>query len=161
MEIHQIFKHGFNISSKLYHITLYISVLKTFTKVCFVILLYIFVMKNIIQIGCSAEVICHDDVIKWKHFPRYWPFVRGIHRSPMNSAHKGQWRGALVFSLICAWINGWVNNSEAGDLRRHSAQYDGTVMYYDTINLQWARTLGSILSRPLTDCIRRKVGCYG
>ena len=32
----------------------------------------------------------HDDVIKWKHFPRYWPFVRGIHRSPVNSAHKGQ-----------------------------------------------------------------------
>ena len=39
----------------------------------------------------------HDDVIKWKHFPRYWPFVRGIHRSPVNSPHKGQWRGALVF----------------------------------------------------------------
>ena len=30
----------------------------------------------------------HDDVIKWKHFPRYWPFVRGIHRSPVNSPHK-------------------------------------------------------------------------
>ena len=44
----------------------------------------------------------HDDVIKWKHFPRYWPCVRGIHRSPVNSPHKGQWRGALVFSLICA-----------------------------------------------------------
>ena len=44
----------------------------------------------------------HDDVIKWKHFPRYWPFVRGIHRSPVNSPHKGQWRGDLVFSLICA-----------------------------------------------------------
>ena len=58
----------------------------------------------------------HDDVIKWKHFPRYWP-VRGIHRSPVNSPHKGQWRGALMFSLICAWINGWVNNREAGDLR--------------------------------------------
>ena len=43
----------------------------------------------------------HDDVIKWKHFPRYWPFVRGIHRSPVNSPHKGQWRGALMFSLIC------------------------------------------------------------
>ena len=43
----------------------------------------------------------HDDVIKWKHFPRYWPFVRGIHRSPGNSPHKGQWRGALMFSLIC------------------------------------------------------------
>ena len=57
----------------------------------------------------------HDDVIKWKHFPRYWPFVRGIHRSPVNSPHKGQWRGALMFSLICARINGWVNNGEAGE----------------------------------------------
>ena len=43
---------------------------------------------------------CHDDVIKWKHFLRYWPFVRGIHRSPVNSPHKGQWRGALMFPLI-------------------------------------------------------------
>ena len=65
--------------------------------------------------------IFHDDVIKWKHFPRYWPFVRGIHRPLVNSPHKGQWRGALMFSLICAWINGWVNNREAGDLRRHRA----------------------------------------
>ena len=63
----------------------------------------------------------HDDVIKWKHFPRHWPFVRGIHRSPMNSPHKGQWRGALMFCLICAWINSWVNNCEAGDLRRYLA----------------------------------------
>ena len=54
--------------------------------------------------------LSHDDVIKWKHFPRYWPLVRGIHRSPVNSPHKGQWRGALIFSLICVWINGWVNN---------------------------------------------------
>ena len=61
----------------------------------------------------------HDDVIKWKHFPRYWPFVRGIHRSPVNSLHKGQRRGALMFSLICVWINGWENNHEAGDLRRY------------------------------------------
>ena len=42
----------------------------------------------------------HDGVIKWKHFSRYWPFVRGIHRSPVNSLHKGQWRGALM--PICA-----------------------------------------------------------
>ena len=66
----------------------------------------------------------HDDVIKWKHFPRNWPFVRGIHRSPVNSPHKGQWRGALVFCLICVWINDWVNNREAGDLRRYRAHYD-------------------------------------
>ena len=70
----------------------------------------------------------HDDVIKWKHLPRYWPFVRGIHRFPVNSPHKGQWRGALMFSLICVWINGWVNNREAGDFRRYRANYDVTVM---------------------------------
>ena len=70
----------------------------------------------------------HDDVIKWKHFPRYWPFVRGIHRSPVNSPHRGEWRGASMLSLICSWINGWVNNREAGDLRRHRAHYDVIVM---------------------------------
>ena len=52
-----------------------------------------------------------------------------IHRSPVISPHKGQWCGALMFSLICAWINGWVKSSEAGDLRRHGAHYDVTVMY--------------------------------
>ena len=71
----------------------------------------------------------HDDVIKWKYFPRYWPFVRGIHRSPVNSLHKGQRRGALVFTLIYAWINGWVNNREAGDWRRYRANHDVIVIY--------------------------------
>ena len=70
----------------------------------------------------------HDDVIKWKHFSRYWPFVRGIRWSPVNSPRKGQWRGAMMFSLICAWANGWVNNRGAGDLRRHRIRYDVTVM---------------------------------
>ena len=51
--------------------------------------------------------VFHDDVIIWKHFPRYW---RGIHRSPVNSPHEGQLRGALMLTLICARINGWVNN---------------------------------------------------
>ena len=69
-----------------------------------------------------------DDVIKCKHFPRYWPFVRGIHRLPVNSPHKGQWRGALMLFLICAWIYGWVNNRETGDLIRHRAHYDVIVM---------------------------------
>ena len=71
----------------------------------------------------------HDDVIKWKNFPRNWLFVWGIHRSPVNSPHKGQWRGALMFSLICIWISGWVNNREAGDLRRCRGHYDVNVMF--------------------------------
>ena len=70
----------------------------------------------------------HDDVIKWKHFPRYWTFVRGIHRGPVNSPHKGQWRGAMMYSLICVWISGWVNNREAGDLRHYRAHYDVSIM---------------------------------
>ena len=75
-----------------------------------------------------ANCMLHDDVIKWKHFPRYWPFVRGIHRSSVNSSHKSQWRGALMFTLICAWINHWVNSGEAGDLRRYRAHCDVIVM---------------------------------
>ena len=54
----------------------------------------------------------------------YWPFMRGIHRSPVNSPHKDQWRGALMFSLICALIN----NREAGDLRRYRANYNVILM---------------------------------
>ena len=72
----------------------------------------------------SMDYISHDDIIKWKQFPRYWPFVRGIHRWPVNSPHKGQWRRALMFYLICARINGWINNREAGGLGRHCAHYD-------------------------------------
>ena len=81
----------------------------------------------------------HDDVIKLKHFPRYWPFARGIKGSPMNSPHKGQWRGALMSSLI--WINGWVNNREAGDLRRHRAHYDTTVMWFVKISSMWSTNI--------------------
>ena len=73
----------------------------------------------------------------WRHqietFLRYWPFVRGIHRSPVNSTHKGQWLGALMFSLICARIKGWVNNSEAGGLRRRRGHYDIIVMVSEAI----------------------------
>ena len=68
----------------------------------------------------------HDDVIKWKHFPRYWPFARGIHRSPVNSPHKGQWRGALMFSWICALnkrlskqSRGWWYETPSRSLWRH------------------------------------------
>ena len=82
-------------------------------------------------------IVQHDGVIKCKHFPCYWPFVKGIHRSPVNSPHKGQWHEALTFSLICARINGWVNNREAGDLRRHRAHYDVIVM------TKWAQIMTS------------------
>ena len=110
----------------------------TDTNVCsFQIALYLvcFILGHPIQPSIQPTIhptihpsTAHDDVIKWKHFPCYWPFVRGIHWSLVNSPHKGQWRGALMFSLICAWINAWINNCGAGDLRRHRANYDVTVM---------------------------------
>ena len=64
-----------------------------------------------------------DDVIKWKHFPRY-----------------GQWRGALMFSFICARINGWVNHREAGDLRHHRAHYDVIVIVRSIFDIIFDRS---------------------
>ena len=76
--------------------------------------------------GMTGFFYIHNDVIKWKHFPRYWLFVRGIHRSPVNSPHKGRWRGALMFSMICVWINnigkqswGWWFETLSHPLWRH------------------------------------------
>ena len=65
----------------------------------------------------------------------YWPFVRGIHRSPVNSPHKGQWRRVWCFLWAAPWINAWVNNREAGDLRRYSAHYHVIVMIWWTLGL--------------------------
>ena len=88
---------------------------------------------------CHGFIIVHwhDDVIKWKHFPRYWPFVRGNHQPTINSPHKGQWRGALMFSLISVWTNGWVNNREPGDMRRYRAHCDVTVMCVNFTFRRW------------------------
>ena len=110
-----------------------------------------------------------NDVIKWKHFPRYWPFVRGIHRWPVNSPHKGQWRGALIFSLICAWTNEWVNNRNAGDLKHHRSHNDVTVMaesiamsrcQYDT-SLRWRHNgCDSVSNHQPHHCLfNRLFGC--
>ena len=57
--------------------------------------------------------------------------MRGIHRSPVSSPQKVQWRRALMHSLNCAWTNSWVNNRDAGELRRHRPHYDDTVIMRD------------------------------
>ena len=101
-----------------------------------------------------SSVTVHDDVIKWKHFSRYWPFMRGIHRSPVNSPHKGQWRGALMFSLICAWINSWVNNREAGDLRRYRTHYDVSVVCPLYIFSCCQEMCVFVFGNNRTDCLR-------
>ena len=55
--------------------------------------------------------------------------------------HKGQWHGALMFCLICAWMNGWVNNRESSDLRRHRVHYEVTLMP----SLGWEMTEKNLL----------------
>ena len=77
---------------------------------------------------CSASLAFFRGIHRW---------LRGIHRSPLNSPHTDQWRGALMFSLICAWTNGWINNQDAGDLKRHRAHYDVTVMWCRIV-IQWS-----------------------
>ena len=86
------------------------------------------------QINEILLVHVHDDVIKWKHFPRHWPFVRRMHLSPVDSPYKGQYRRALMFSLIYAGTNGWANNLDAGDLRCHRVHYDVTVRFIKNEN---------------------------
>ena len=73
------------------------------------------------------ELMKYDQILYTKcifHISKKLALCAGIHRSPENSPYKGQWRGALMFSFICAWINGWAHNREAGDLRRYRAHYD-------------------------------------
>ena len=77
------------------------------------------------------------------------------HRSPVISRYKGPWRGALMFSLICIWINGWVKNREAGDLRRHRIHYDVTVIFC-TVPLPFTKWQ-DVLSWDLTDSGSREI----
>ena len=95
----------------------------------------------------------------WRHqmetFSALLAICAGIHR--FNSPHKGHWHGALRFSLICAWINGWVNNREAGDLRRYRAHYDVSVVRSD-------KTHGNHIDGSVQDCsiypVRLQWRCY-
>ena len=98
----------------------------------------VFIYIFIVYIFVINWTVNHDDVIKSKHFPRRRPFVRGIHRSSVNSAHKGQWRRAYVFymplnkRLSKQWWAWW--------LRRHRAHYDVIEMILSWMNV-WSALL--------------------
>ena len=104
-------------------------------------------LENYIPIICH-----HDDVIKWKHFPCNWPFVREVHRSLVNFPHKGQWRGALMFALIYAWISDWVSS----ELEIYYADLFGSnwkicflficILWYPAIFTQLLKVVWSVLA---------------
>ena len=104
---------------------------------------YIIFQQRCHQLLAEVKFV-HDDIIKWKHFPCYWLFVGGIHWSLVNSPHKGQWHGALMFSLICIWKKGWVHNRDAGDLRCHHAHYH--VIGMNDITFSTAMTMAKLKS---------------
>ena len=89
-----------------------------------------------IRVACTGNLMCFLPCLYlgawWRHqmetFSALLAICAGIHRSPVNSPHRGQWHGALTFSLICVWKNDWVNNREAGDLRRYRTHYGVIVM---------------------------------
>ena len=93
-------------------------------------------LTNLLTLRAESHLLKSERIVSsswWRHQMEtfsallVWSFVRGIHRSPVNSPHKGQWRGALMFSFTRACIN--------GDLRRQQAHYDVTVMYNRFLDL--------------------------
>ena len=84
--------------------------------------------------GCYHSHLTYreSETTWWRHqmetFSASLAICEGNSPVPVKSPPKGQWRGAFRFSLICVWINGWVNNREAGYLRRYPAHYDVIVM---------------------------------
>ena len=80
----------------------------------------------------------------WRHQMETFSALLAIcaGNSPVNSSLKGQWRGALMLSLICIWIISWVNSREGGNLRPHRAHYDVIVMNHEiqkSRNKSWRR----------------------
>ena len=82
----------------------------------------------------------------WRHqmetFSALLAICAGNSPVPVNFPHKGQWRGALMFALICVWIIAWVNNRKASDLRRYRLHYDVIVMSYHNHKKTYAYFMG-------------------
>ena len=90
--------------------------------------LFFFIWYRVMRTTCHRNA----SLTWWRHqmetFSALLAFSVGNSPVPVNSPHKGQWHGALTFSLICVSINGWVNFHEAGDFRRYRVHYDVIVM---------------------------------
>ena len=91
--------------------------------------------EHILHLWCNHELLVqmHSVWSWWRHqmetFSALLALFAGNSPVPVNSLHKDQWRGALMFSLFCAWINDWVNNREAGDFKCHRAHHAVNVMW--------------------------------
>ena len=108
--------------------------------------------RHIMAVQCLVLMLsyydCHSTGYPWlRHkqetlFLRYWPFVRGIHQSPVNSLPKASDAELSCFLLICSWLKGWVNNREAGDLRRHGSLW----RHCNDYGVTWVIALDTIMA---------------
>ena len=119
-----------------------------------VIYRFIFVCFCFLADSVTDNASNHDDVIKWKHFPRYWPFVWGIHRWPVNSPHEGQWHRALIFSSICTWTKGWVAN-------RIPVIWDATALIMTSLWWSWKTWVKSRDTYPQQNTTKQINICTG
>ena len=62
---------------------------------------------------------------QWKHFPRYWPLCEG--KPPVTGGFPSQRPMTRSFGVFFG-LNGWANNRDASDFRRHRAHYDVTTI---------------------------------
>ena len=108
-----------------------------------------FLLHSIFRTSRSVWIV-HDDVIKWKHLPRYWPFVRGIHRSPVTGEFPTQgpvtWSVDVLFDLrpnkrLSKQWGGWWYET-------HRAHYDVIVMNDD----YYTKAHTIINTAHITDC---------
>ena len=104
---------------------------------------------------CFATREIYNKITHSRALKQFVTWLYTYTRSPVNFPHKGQWRGALTFSLICAWTNGSANYRDAGDLRRHQANYDVTVMIWRSGTHRW------IVREPDLPKSHTELTCYG
>ena len=113
-------------------------------RICLIVLkfcaeydVYTIVFSTQLQTGWQLAWVSSIVLSWWRHqkeiFSALLAICAGNSSVPGEVPHKGQWRGALMFSLIWIWINGWVNNREADDLRHHDAHYNVSVMLFSAI----------------------------
>ena len=104
----------------------------------------------------------HSEGSWWRHqmetFSALLALCEG--NSPVNSPHKGQWRGAFMLSLIRDWINRWVNNREAGDLRCHRAHNDVIIIIWPFSRWEIVRKTNLFFIYPTINQIQRNKGWW-
>ena len=92
----------------------------------------------------KARSRLHDNFMRWRWFPRYWPFVRGIHQCLVDIPPKTSVTWALMFPLVLSLTDGWKNSQVVGDLIRHESHCDGILMdSWNTVYVLEAMAIGT------------------